>query len=113
MQFNDMICKICSHVNLLVEVVAKLFHIYIYIISLYYYYFDKKRFYLLTKEHCYKYCPLGTCEECLVAKYHTHILYKQNLNIHYILQHCIGAPVPSLLVHLPHHLFYERHDMEG
>ena len=82
-------------------------------IEFFFKFFYKKRFIYYFKEHCYKYCPLGTCEECLVAKYHTHILHKQNLNIHYILQHCIGAPVPSLLVHLPHHLFYERHDMEG
>ena len=36
----------------------------------------KQRIYLLTKEYCYKYCPLGTCEKCLIAKYHTHILHK-------------------------------------
>ena len=41
--------------------------------------------YLLTKEHYYKYYPLDTHEECLVTKYHTHILHKQNLDIHYIL----------------------------
>ena len=36
----------------------------------------KQRIYLLTKEYCYKYCPLGTREKCLIAKYHTHILHK-------------------------------------
>ena len=44
----------------------------------------KQRIYLLTKKYSYKYCLLGTREECLVAKYHTHILHKQNLDIHYI-----------------------------
>ena len=71
-------------------------------------------------KHCYKYFLLGIGNECLVAKYHTQILYKKkNIYIYIYIWtflifswNCIGAYVPSLLVHLPHHLLYGKRNVK-
>ena len=72
----------------------------------------KQRIYLLSKEHCYKYCLLDTRNKCLVAKYQTHILQKQNLDIHLYSLTLHWYSRSLLLVHLPCHLLHKRHDMD-
>ena len=57
---------------IVLRVLISIFHIKI--IKMFFFCLSiKQMIYLLTMEHCYKYCSFTTCDKFIVAKYHTYI----------------------------------------